>query len=296
MSTRILKRLIIGTLFALPLAIVPSTFAADGLAAPGPQQDGPTCGTCHYDTHDIWEAGAHGQAAVDPVFLEAWDEQGEPSQCLTCHASGYDPATGEIADMGVTCVACHGEFIEGHPSTPMPTYRSATTCDQCHLETYAEWKTSRHGQVDLACVACHDPHGAQIRADNPSDLCSTCHEAVADGFTHNVHNQSGLTCADCHLEAPDMEGEVHAARDHSFSVSLTACTGCHDFHSHEDWAIASESTPEPADVTTAAGDVQNDPHPVSPVGYAALLGIFGFAGGMILTPWLENLYRRFRDE
>jgi predicted CXXCH cytochrome family protein len=296
MISRSLKRLLIGAVFAMPLAFLPLVFTANGQAAPDPQGDGPTCGTCHYKIHDTWEAGAHGQAVTDPVFLDAWEEQGKPQQCLTCHASGYDPTTGEVAELGVTCVACHGEFIEGHPSVQMPTYRSATTCDQCHLETYAEWKSSRHGQVDLACVSCHDPHGAQIRADSPSSLCATCHETVATGFTHNVHNQAGLTCADCHLEEPNMEGEVHAARDHSFNVALTACTGCHDFHSHEDWAIASETTPEPADVATAPGEVKADPEPVSPVGYAALLGIFGFAGGMILTPWLENLYRRLRDE
>jgi hypothetical protein len=42
--------------------------------------------------------------------------------------------------------------------------------------------------------------------------------------------------------------------------------------------------------------LQAEPDPVSPVGYAALVGVFGMAGGMILTPWLENFYRRFKKE
>ena len=32
--------------------------------------------------------------------------------------------------------------------------------------------------------------------------------------------------------------------------------------------------------------------PVSPMGFAALAGLVGLAGGMVLAPWLERLYHR----
>lgn len=296
MKSSWLSRIVVGLLIGLSLLVTSVAFAQSDDPVPESQGNDPACQVCHEPTHDLWEGGAHGQAAVDPVFLEAWREQGEPTQCLTCHASGFDPETGDADEMGVTCVACHGSYVQGHPAEPMPTYRSATTCSQCHAETHAEWKTSNHIEFEGGCLGCHDPHAAEIRASDASTLCSSCHQIKADGFSHNIHSTSGLTCADCHLEQAELEeDEVHAARDHSFGVHLSACTTCHDFHSHEDWEIASvnEAPPEmaSADVETAS-----EPNPVSPVGYSALLGIFGVAGGMILTPWLERLYRRIKGE
>lgn len=297
MSGRVLFRVGVGLSMAFLLSATSVAFAGREITSSTVQESSPSCSACHEDTHRIWKHGLHGQAVEDPVFQQAWQDQGKPARCLTCHASGFDPATGDIGDMGVTCVACHGEYVEGHPAEPMPTYASAKTCDQCHVETHFEWKASRHANVELACVACHDPHGAAVRAENPSQLCGACHQTKATGFAHNVHSDMGLTCADCHLAPPDMErGEVHAARDHSFGVSLRACTECHDFHTHQDWDIAPDQSERIAELTTAETPTQAEPEPVGPIGYASLTGIFGFAGGMILTPWLEGLYRRLREE
>lgn len=296
MKSKQLQKLIIIFCMVLALSAVSAAFQAAGEASPDIQGNDPDCQVCHEPTHELWEGGLHGQAAKDPVFLEAWAEQGEPIQCLTCHASGLDYETGTAAEMGVTCVACHGQYIEGHPAQPMPTYRSATTCSQCHSETHTEWKTSSHIGFEGGCIDCHDPHAADIRADDASGLCSNCHQTTAEGFSHNIHNTAGLTCADCHLDENNFdEGDVHAARDHSFTVSLSSCTQCHDFHSHEDWEIASLEE-APPDVASAEVETQSEPSPISPVGYSALVGIFGLAGGMILTPWLEKLYRRIREE
>lgn len=297
MNGRLPLRIGVALSVALILSATSVAFAGQGVPSSTPQEAGPSCSACHEETQRIWKQGLHGQAVEDPVFQEAWQDQGQPARCLTCHASGYDPTTGDISDMGVTCVACHGGYVEGHPAEPMPTYASAITCDQCHVETHFEWKASRHANVELACVACHDPHGARVRAENPSRLCAACHQTKASGFAHNVHNEVGLSCADCHLAPPEMApGDVHAARDHSFNVSLSACTECHEFHTHEDWSIDSDRSERISELTTAGTPTQAEPDPVSPIGYASLVGIFGFAGGMILTPWLEGLYQRLREE
>ena len=296
MKSKFFHRIIVGLVLAIPLAVGSAVLTFEGQAAPDLQGKDPNCQVCHEPTHKLWEDGLHGQAATDPVFLQAWSEQGEPIQCLTCHASGLDPETGDAAEMGVTCVACHGQYIEGHPAEPMPTYRSATTCSQCHSETHTEWQTSSHSGFEGGCIDCHDPHAADIRAEDASSLCSSCHQTTAEGFSHNIHNSAGLTCADCHLDENNLdEGDIHAARDHSFSVSLSSCTQCHDFHSHEDWEIASVND-SPPDVASAEVETQSEPAPISPVGYSALVGIFGLAGGMILTPWLEKLYKRIRED
>jgi hypothetical protein len=35
-----------------------------------------------------------------------------------------------------------------------------------------------------------------------------------------------------------------------------------------------------------------EPDPVSPIGFSALAGLIGLAGGMVLAPWLERWYQR----
>jgi hypothetical protein len=38
--------------------------------------------------------------------------------------------------------------------------------------------------------------------------------------------------------------------------------------------------------------VTQEPQPVSPMGFSALAGLIGLAGGMVLAPWLERWYHR----
>ncbi|MDX1599975.1 MAG: cytochrome c3 family protein [Anaerolineales bacterium] len=297
MKRHIILRLIVGLLFALPLSTATGAFAMSSRPSAPEESDAPACSVCHEQTHAVWQQGAHGRALEDQAFQEAWEAKGEPAACLRCHASSYDPVTGEIAEPGVSCAACHGEYVQGHPAEPMPTYASATTCDQCHVETHFEWQASRHASVDMACTACHSPHAADIRTDDPSELCGSCHQPNATGFAHDVHSEVGLNCADCHLEAPpDSSGEAHVTRDHSFNVSLSSCTDCHDFHTHRELGFNPDDGVQTSGVSSASSPTQSEPDPVSPVGYATLVGILGFAGGMVLTPWLERLYRKLREE
>lgn len=38
--------------------------------------------------------------------------------------------------------------------------------------------------------------------------------------------------------------------------------------------------------------VAPEPDAVSPIGFSAIAGLIGLAGGMVLAPWLERWYRR----
>jgi hypothetical protein len=48
---------------------------------------------------------------------------------------------------------------------------------------------------------------------------------------------------------------------------------------------------EPAEEVEAAS-VTPEPEPISPMGFSALAGLIGLAGGMVLAPWLERWYHR----
>lgn len=258
------------------------------------------CQACHQEFYSLWVDGQHGNASSDPEFLEAWQAQGSKRECLTCHASGYDEATGTYLEGGVSCNACHGPVPADHPNQPMPTDRTATLCGECHTETYFEWQISGHRAEDMDCQSCHDPHATGLKVESSSELCSSCHRTRASGFAHSQHSQVGMVCADCHLEPLGGEpGDGHATRDHSFMVRLSTCNACHAYQMHDpvevhdlsESAMSEESIASSEEVT-----LSGEAGLVSPLGFSAVAGLVGMATGMVLAPWLEKWYRRIRED
>ena len=74
MSTKILARLIIITVFALTFGFLASVVSAESATTFAQPAVG-DCMACHWVVRDAWEAGAHGQAGVAcepfiPLFTE----------------------------------------------------------------------------------------------------------------------------------------------------------------------------------------------------------------------------------
>lgn len=309
-----LERFFCSLAFALLLAGVTLVFgqaksAQDEMSAT-PTQQQTDCGVCHPKFQEAWASGFHGHATSDPKFEEAWAAQGKPGACLVCHVTGYDPATATWREDGVACEACHSPVPANHPQDPMPIDRTTDLCGHCHSDTrfgWQEWKLSAHYQRDMTCTVCHDPHSAAIKAIlsdrgeplDPSALCINCHREYSMGFSYSKHAQAGVKCVDCHLRHIE-EGtnqDAHSMPDHSFNANLATCNNCHKDQMHSATAAASILPAEvnigalPATETPAA-PLTSQPAPVSPAGFAGLAGLLGLAGGMVLSPWLERLYRR----
>ena len=116
-------------------------------------------------------------------------------------------------------------------------------------------------------------------------------------FPYTTHNQKGVTCVDCHVNhVENTDRTAHTVPDHSFNASLNSCNTCHadQMHSASTSAINGTSAPvvEPAIVAATETPVTAEPEPVSPIGFSALAGLLGLAGGMVLAPWLERWYQR----
>jgi predicted CXXCH cytochrome family protein len=318
-----LERFFLSLMFALLLAGVTLvvTQVQNVEAAPASQATNPNCGGCHSDINTAWQNGLHGQASTDPIFVDSWDAQGQPGVCLVCHDTGYDPTTGVSAAKGVTCIACHSPVSANHPTDKMPIDASPDLCGKCHSDprfATENWKLSAHYQRNMTCSVCHDPHTAGMKsvqgaqnAQDASDLCANCHKDAMNNFPTSKHAEAGVTCVNCHLgfnvgsETADATDFVnaHKAPDHSFIPTLDTCNACHANQMHAPGqavaaaAILAEEvggtpTPQPTPVATAIPAIANQPAPVSPLGYAGLAALLGLAGGMILSPWLERLYRR----
>jgi predicted CXXCH cytochrome family protein len=316
MSSRI-QRLLIALMFALVAAGVTLVAASAQDGAPPPAKGSGTssdCTVCHTEYQMTWQNGAHGQAGSDPVFLDEWTKQGKPGACLVCHTTGYDPATATFEENGVTCQACHGEAPADHPRSPMPVDRSPDLCGRCHSDTrfgWQDWKVSTHYQRGMNCTTCHDPHSASLKkitgprgqaatTDDVSALCINCHKEHSMDFPYTAHNQKGVSCVDCHVNhIENTDRAAHSVPDHSFNASLDSCNTCHaeQMHSTSAEAVSGTSAPMPASQTEgtslAAGiATTEEPEPVSPIGFAALAGLLGLAGGMVLAPWLERWYQK----
>ena len=309
MTTRF-KQIFIALLFALVFAGL--TLVAASAQGPTPPPTSPTdnkndCAQCHTDFVMSWQIGAHGQATIDPVFVEEWKKQGNPSACLGCHVTGYNPATASWKADGVTCEACHTDTGGDHPKTPMSVDTTPKLCGSCHTDTrfgWSEWQGSTHYQSGMACTNCHDPHSASIKIasgqtfHDASQLCVTCHKDMSADSSHSVHLQNGVTCADCHISQIKTELGTHTVPDHSFKATLDRCTSCHKDQMH-----ASGTTTGTNGTTGNTGTTSNaspelnqasvlpEPTAVSPLGYAGIAALIGLAIGMLLAPWLERWYR-----
>ncbi|HBX68929.1 MAG TPA: hypothetical protein DEH25_05990 [Chloroflexi bacterium] len=298
---KIIARLFIGLLIALPFMLVTSVWTQASSADQPMNQTDLDCESCHPAFTHSWQTSAHGTAAEDPEFIANWQAQGEPTECLACHTTGYDARTRTWAEDGVTCAACHSPYPSSHPNQPMPTDRSAELCGSCHQETLFEWQVSKHRQAELDCVDCHGQHSTSLKGDDASALCANCHRDRSSSFAHTAHNEVGLTCADCHLAPLDGEaGSGHAFRDHSFNVKLSTCNECHAYQMHDPSAVhegdTSSAVVEPdalAAIETAG--VSLEPEPVSPMYFILLAALIGMAFGLLVAPWIERWYRRLME-
>jgi predicted CXXCH cytochrome family protein len=309
MTSRI-ERLLIAMMFALLAAGITLVVASAQEGTTPPLQTSSDCVVCHTEYQMTWQNGAHGKAGSDPIFLADWTKQGKPSACLVCHTTGYDPATATFKEDGVTCEACHGPAPADHPKTPMPVDRSTDLCGRCHSDTrfgWQDWKVSTHYQRGMDCATCHDPHSASLKkmvgprtgsqTDDVSQLCINCHKEYSMDFSYTSHNKQGLSCVDCHVNhVENADRTAHTVPDHSFKASLASCNKCHSEQMHSpteapntEVTSAPLSAGLPSEVELAS--VTPEPDPVSPMGFSALAGLIGLAGGMVLAPWLERWYR-----
>ncbi|MBN1966259.1 MAG: cytochrome c3 family protein [Anaerolineae bacterium] len=222
-----------------------------------------TCRRCHEAEYELWAESAHNTTAyAGEAFQTAWERSRQPDSCLTCHSSGYDPATGEMSYPGVDCTACHSEVeseydpeVRDHGLRSIP--ENSSDCENCHgmdhALTYVEWAASSHnGQREVGCYECHVAHSGDLVADDVTTLCGACHlqpEPTSNPHMHvdsgcrschpapvdtdNVHMHGGAEdaiadCNTCHMAQEwDSWGRYLSNTGHSMQVSLAACQSCH---------------------------------------------------------------------
>jgi len=252
-----------------------------------------------------------------------WKDDGV--QCESCHGPGEDhaeaasdagrnPSDEELIEIRAainpatdaqTCGQCHsrGTSADGLPY-PLGYYAGQTLTDTFTLVTlsqtdhwwasghanqmnmqYNEWVTSAHGQNEINCVDCHNPHSEEelpaYLIQEPYTLCLSCHNLnpakgdpdpvqemwegvrVVDEVTPEVGihylAEDGPTCITCHAvtvpvgeNGSDGQRVSHALQPITPSVVITetalqdSCTQCH------------EEVASPALMQALIDDIQNN--------------------------------------
>ncbi len=108
-------------------------------------------------------------------------------------------------------------------------------CGACHVQQYADWKSSWHALgMGPGMFGQFPALSAEDRA-----RCERCHAPLAEQAGNDELGAEGLTCAGCHVREHVRYGPVHASTitdaPHDGYVvreefaSPAFCAGCHDF-------------------------------------------------------------------
>ena len=192
--------------------------------------DPTTCAECHADQYNLWQTSPHANASLSQKFQQQFAESGQPSYCMSCHASGYDPRTQEYVFEGVTCSSCH--YTTGnseHPPGPVEVATNSAVCGQCHsgehAPTYDEWLVSSHSTVGIDCADCHTAHDNGLILKDVNSTCTSCH---AEAMTDEIHMGEDMTCVDCHMAKRVTADGVHVVQTgHTMSIDPGVCADCH---------------------------------------------------------------------
>lgn len=197
------------------LKVLPATWDAKAKAWKATSAtDGTQCVACHTTGFD-----PKANAPVSALKLGV--------SCESCHGPGSEhvaaPKTSPVvhpqdlpaAQRAMVCGQCHsvGKDTTGSYNHPVG-YRPGDDLTKFFVDAkpttagrnqqYSEYITSKHSQVGIGCVNCHDPHdtvGTPGQLKKPvTDLCLQCHAGkVKDLATHAPGAPAGATCATCHM-------------------------------------------------------------------------------------------------
>jgi predicted CXXCH cytochrome family protein len=188
------------------------------------------CASCHRDEYRRWQDSPHARASQTNAFLESYADQGRPTLCMSCHASGFDPTTGVYQYEGVVCSNCHTMPNDAqHPPAAVDIANEPTDCARCHsgahAPTYDEWLVSSHRTWGIGCVDCHTPHENGLILGDVNTTCGACHqEALVD----EIHMGNDMTCVDCHMQRKvTTNGDEIRVTGHTMAIDPGVCAECH---------------------------------------------------------------------
>ncbi len=206
------------------------------------------CQVCHRAEAMEWAQSHHAKAWKSETFVQATNNRAQ-KECLSCHAPEKILVTGlgkepklreEGQEHGVDCVSCHedadgahhgtlGTQPEEHPVVKNEKFGTVEQCATCHAKfgTVDEFKQTKWGGDDKACVTCHMPE-----AKRPIAISVGGEELPAR--TAHAHTVKG---ADPEQFKKGVKVEVSVSGDRLI-VKMTSAEVGHNFPTGVDFIVA----------------------------------------------------------
>ncbi|MBP2668877.1 MAG: hypothetical protein H6Q80_1079 [Deltaproteobacteria bacterium] len=197
------------------------------------------CTDCHFDVAEIPHRERPKRVACTHCHFKGNKEGAPQSDNVLAY---FDSAHGQAIARGnpkaPLCQDCHGSHGINKAKTAdskVSRFHVAETCGRCHMEIYAQYKTSIHG-VMLAkgigdvpsCPGCHGEHRifkhtdpqSSVFATKVSEQCSKCHSSIA------IMSKFGIDVE----PAATYKESFHGVASQFGSRTVANCSSCHGIH------------------------------------------------------------------
>lgn len=223
------------------------------------------CVDCHFDVTEIPHTEPPQKIKCQHCHYKGNPEGAPQSDVyLEYEDSVHGKAVARGNDKAPLCQNCHGSHFILHTKevdSKVGRNNVAQTCGQCHVDVYAQYINSIHGQAAYVqnihdsptCTDCHGEHSIQKHGDPNSSVselnivktCSECHAAETivekygikteqvKSFEESFHglavefgSKKAANCASCHTAH-----DIRPSSDPLSSVSISnipkTCGKCH---------------------------------------------------------------------
>ncbi len=198
-----------------------------------------SCVDCHFDVSEIPHRERPKRVACTHCHYKGNPEGAPQSDAyLEYFASAHGQAIAKGSPKAPLCQDCHGSHAirkVKDAESAVSRFKVAETCGRCHIEIYAQYKTSIHG-VALgkgigeapSCTGCHGEHRilahtdpkSTVYATHVADQCSKCHASVSIMGKFGIETEQVATYKE----------SFHGVASKFGSRTVANCASCHGTH------------------------------------------------------------------
>jgi hypothetical protein len=181
--------------------------------------------------------------AVSCASAGGQDASANAQTCIDCHSKKTpnivsDWKLSRHSQLGVTCVACHGDQHNSDADVSKVRIPTPETCGQCHQTQVSQYSKGKHAAAWAAMKAMPTIHWQPMAMTEGEKGCGGCHKIGTKTPNEIVELRQGgaefgaASCDACHTR-------------HTFSADEArqpqACETCHMGFDHPQWEMYSSS-------------------------------------------------------
>lgn len=212
---------------------------ATGESLKGSVHEKKSCVDCHFDVSEIPHRERPRRVNCTHCHYKGNAEGAPQSDAyLEYFGSVHGKAIAQGNPKAPLCQDCHGThqiMKTKQPESSVAKPHVAETCGRCHMEIYAQYKTSIHGvavEKGIAeapsCTGCHGEHKIYSPKDPKSTVfathvaaqCSTCHASVSIMSKFGIETEQVATYRE----------SFHGVASRFGSRTVANCASCHGTH------------------------------------------------------------------